>query len=296
MMRCIFKFLPVIILASCSVSKKAMQNIQHDIKEKMASQKGVFALAFKNLQTGEEWGINDRTVFHAASTMKTPVMYEVYKQAAAGKFSLSDSIVLKNEFKSIVDASLFSLNPDDDSEPELYKHLGEKRSIDSLVYQMIIVSSNFATNLIIDLVGAKNVMNTIRELGINDMQVLRGVEDSKAFAKGMNNSTTAHDLLLLFDVIDKSKGISKEASQRMISVLLDQRFNEIIPAQLPAGVKVAHKTGSITGVQHDCGIVYLPDGRKYILVLLSKEITNVEASVQMMAEVSKMMYDYFAGK
>lgn len=262
----------------------------------MATQPGTYALAFKNLQTGEEWGINDRIVFHAASTMKVPVMYEVFRQAAAGKFSLHDSIVLKNEFKSIVDGSPFSLSADDDSEGELYKHPGEKRTISSLVYQMIIVSSNFATNLIIDLVGATNVMNTMRELGINDMQVLRGVEDSKAFAKGMNNTTTAHDLLLLFDAIDKGKGVSKEASQQMINILLDQHFNEIIPAQLPAGVKVAHKTGSITGVQHDGGIVYLPDGRKYILVLLAKEIKNVDASVQMMAEVSKIVYDYFDKK
>lgn len=286
----------ILVLASCSSSKKAMQTVSDNIKAKFATQPGTYALAFKNLQTGEEWGINDRIVFHAASTMKVPVMYEVFRQAAAGKFSLHDSIVLKNEFKSIVDGSPFSLSADDDSEGELYKHPGEKRTISSLVYQMIIVSSNFATNLIIDLVGATNVMNTMRELGINDMQVLRGVEDSKAFAKGMNNTTTAHDLLLLFDVIDKNKGVNKEASQQMISILLDQHFNEIIPAQLPAGVKVAHKTGSITGVQHDGGIVYLPDGRKYILVLLAKEIKNVDASVQMMAEVSKIVYDYFDKK
>jgi beta-lactamase class A len=285
--------LVVMLLASCSSAKKAMQAVNNDIKAKLAEQKGTYAVAYKNLQTGEEWGINDRTVFHAASTMKTPVMYEVYRQAAAGKFSMDDSIVLKNEFKSIVDGSSFSLNPDDDSETELYKHIGEKRTIGFLVYQMIIVSSNFATNLIIELVGAENVTKTMRELGIMDMQVLRGVEDGKAFAKGLNNTTTAHDLLKLFDVIAKNKGINKQASAKMISILLDQHFNEIIPAQLPADIKVAHKTGWITGVQHDGGIIILPDGRKYILVLLAKGIEDEKAAVKMMADVSGMVYRYF---
>src|SRR5678816_4908789 len=116
---------------------------------------------------------------------------EVYKQAAEGKFSLSDSLIVKNEFKSIVDGSLFSLDSTDDSETELYKHIGEKRTISYLLYQMIIVSSNFSTNLIIELVDAKNVSATMQQLGAKDIHVLRGVEDGKAFAKGMNNTITA---------------------------------------------------------------------------------------------------------
>ena len=80
----------------------------------------------------------------------------------------------------------------------------------------------------------------------------------------------------------------------MIRILLDQKFNEIIPAQLPQDVKVAHKTGSITGVQHDSGIVFLPDRRTYVLVLLSKNLTDPEAAVKSMATVSKMIYDHVA--
>lgn len=269
-----------------------MQSIQAKINDQLAKQKGIYAVAFKDLQTGQELFINEHVVFHAASTMKTPVLVEVYKQAATGKFSLSDSVVLKNEFKSIVDGSVYKLDSTDDSETELYKHLGEKRTIGFLVYQMIIVSSNFATNLIIELVGAKNVTQTMRDLGAKDIQVLRGVEDNKAFQKGLNNVTTAYDLMLLFEKIGKGETVSHEASQAMIKILLDQRFNEIIPAQLPADVKVAHKTGSITGVQHDGGIIFLPDGRKYVLVLLSKNIKNEKASVQAMANVSAMIYKF----
>ncbi|HTQ26956.1 MAG TPA: serine hydrolase, partial [Puia sp.] len=209
-----------------------------------------------------------------------------------GKFKLSDSIEIRNEFKSIADGSPFSLSPTDDSEFELYKHTGEKRTIDSLVYLMITVSSNLATNLLIDLVGAKNVMHTMRKMGAKDILVLRGVEDQKAFDRCMNNKVTAFDLMLIFDKMAREKLVSREASEAMIRILMDQHFSEVIPARLPSNVNVAHKTGSITGVHHDSGIVFLPDGRKYVLVILSKNLENEELAVKAMAEVSEMFYKY----
>jgi len=209
-----------------------------------------------------------------------------------GKFKLTDSILVKNEFKSIVDGSLFGLDISDDSADGLYKKIGRKMTIYDLTYQMIIVSSNLATNILIDLVDAKNANASMRQLGANDIQVLRGVEDNKAFRVGMNNSVTAYDLMLIFEKIAQKKAIDKKADEAMIKILLDQKFNEIIPAHLPKTVRVAHKTGSITGVQHDSGIVFLPDGRKYVLVLLSKKLTDTSTGVKALAEVSEMIYKY----
>ena len=283
----------ILILSSCTGSRIAVHTLKTNIDKELSAQKGIFAVAFKDLSTGREIKINDHVVFHAASTMKTPVLIEVFKQAAEEKFSLSDSIVLKNEFKSIVDGSSFSLDSTDDSEHELYKHIGEKRAISTLVYEMIIVSSNFATNLIIERIGAKNVMSTMRQFGAMDIQILRGVEDNKAFEKGMNNTTTAQDLLIIFEKIAKGEAVNADASQAMINILLDQRFNEIIPAGLPPGIKVAHKTGYITHVHHDSGIVFLPDGRKYVLVLLSKDWEDEKAAVKTMVNISAMIYKYF---
>jgi len=286
----------VIVVASCNTSKKALKTLQSDIEKELSGKKGTFAVAFKDLKTGRQINLKDKETFHAASTMKTPVMIEVYKQAGEGKFSLNDSIELKNEFKSIVDGSSFGLDSTDDSEFELYKHIGEKRTIAALLYQMIIVSSNFATNLIIQKVGAENVTQSMRALGAKDIQVLRGVEDNKAFEKGLINTTTAHDLALIFEKIAKGETVSAEASQAMINILLDQKFNEIIPALLPPGVKVAHKTGSITHVHHDSGIVILPDGRKYVLVLLSKDWEDEKQTIQTMANISLLVYKYVTGK
>ena len=280
------------ILISCAQQKIAMRSLKENIQQELSKQEGTFAVAFKDLSTGKELLINDTVTFHAASTMKTPVLVEVYKQAAEGKFSLSDSLIIKNEFKSIVDGSLFSLDSTDDSETELYKHIGEKRTISYLLYQMIIVSSNFSTNLIMELVDAKNVSATMVQLGAKDIHVLRGVEDGKAFAKGLNNTITANGLMMLFEKMAKGETVNPAASQAMIDILLDQKFNEIIPARLPADVKVAHKTGSINGVQHDTGIVFLPHGKKYVLVLLSKNLKDEKGAIKAMANVSKLIYEF----
>lgn len=276
------------------------QTSQNKIKDKinveLAKQKGVFAVAFKNLQSGEELLINERLNFHAASLMKTPVMIETYQQAAAGKFFLSEPIIIKNSFNSIADGSPYSLDPKDDSELELYSKIGTKLPVYELLYLMIIKSSNLATNIIIELVGADNVTKSMRKLGANHTQVLRGVEDGKAYRKGLNNTTTAYDQMLIFAGMAQGKIVSKKSSDAMIKILLDQAFNNKIPAKIPKEVKVAHKTGWITGINHDAGIVYLPDGRKYVLVLLSKELEDDKAAINAMANVSKIIYDYVNGQ
>ncbi|OQP66764.1 serine hydrolase [Niastella populi] len=289
-----FLICSLFLICACS-NRMTLNKLKNQVNSKLAEQPGDFAVAFKDLTTGDSLFINEQTFFHAASTMKTPVMIEVYKQAAAGIFSLNDSFTIKNEFKSIVDSSSFRLNADDDSEKELYRHLGEKRTLYELVYDMIISSSNLATNMVIELVNARNVTQTMRQLGADRIQVLRGVEDSKAFDKGFNNITTANDLLVIFEKMAKGEIVDSTACQAMIDILLKQQFNEVIPARLPKDVKVAHKTGNISHVYHDSGIVFLPDGRKYVLVLLSKNLKNEEQAKKAMAEVSELIYKYVTG-
>lgn len=281
----------LILLSACS-RKSNLEKVREEIVMEFQKVEGDFALAFKDLTTGEQLLINEKEAFHAASTMKTPVMIEVYKQAAEGKLSLTDSIEIKNEFKSIVDGSSFSLDVSDDSEADLYNQIGKKKTVSDLVYEMIIVSSNLATNLVIELVDPKNVTSTMRKLGAPDIQVLRGVEDQKAFEAGLSNTITAYDLMVIFEKIGTGTAVNPDADNEMLKVLLDQKFNEIIPAQLPTEVKVAHKTGSITGVQHDSGVIILPNGQKYVLITLSKNLKDKDAGVTAMANASKIIYDY----
>ncbi len=291
----IYLSLSFIVSISCQTKSKT-EDLKQQITSELEKNKGDFAVAFKDLTTGEELLINEHELFHAASTMKTPVMMEAYKQAAAGDYALTDSITIKNEFKSIVDGSPYMLTAEEDSDTLIYKHIGKKTTVSALIYDMIIISSNLATNILIEKVDAKKVTQSLRDIGAKNIKVLRGVEDDKAFQAGLSNQVTAFDLMLTFEKLGKGEWVSKEACDEMIAVLSDQKFNTIIPGKLPSDVKVAHKTGWIKGINHDSGIVLLPDGKKYVLVLLSGKVEDEKAAIESMATVSKMIYDYQTGK
>jgi len=257
--------------------------------------KGSFALAFQEVGTEDKLLLNAHQLYHAASTMKTPVLAEVFKQIERGKFSLSDSLEVYNTFKSIYDGSDYALDPSNDSEQDLYRRIGTKVTIADLLYRMITQSSNLATNIMIDQVGANKVMKTMHRIGADEMKILRGVEDGKAFAHGMNNMVSAYGLMVLFNEIAQGKMVSKKASEEMVEILLKQHFRGIIPAKLPSTVRVANKTGWITNICHDSGIVYLPDGRKYVLILLSKGLDENTAH-EALSTVSEYVYRYMMSK
>ena len=138
-------------------------------------------LAACNFSTGEEILIDPDMSFHPASAMKICVMMEVFHQARQGLFSLDDPIIIKNEFASIADGSAYSLSAEDDSEKDLYKLIGQPLPVRDLVRLMITVSSNLATNLLVERVTPQRTTAFMRELGADGLIVRRGVEDNKAF-------------------------------------------------------------------------------------------------------------------
>lgn len=288
-------FYSFILVISCLACENAteLDLLRENLELEMKNASGTYALAFKDLDDPESMVlIREKEVFHAASTMKTPVMIEVFKQAKQGQFDIMDSILVKNEFYSIVDSSIYQMEVGEDSEAELYNLIGGHATILDLTYDMITYSSNLATNILIDLVDARKVTQTMREIGAADIQVLRGVEDIKAYEKGLSNTTTAYDLMLILEAIAKGKIVDDNACDQMMDILSEQKFNEIIPALLPEEVEVAHKTGWISTASHDSAIVLLPDGKRYVLVLLSKNWDSSDAATQLMAHLSKMVYDY----
>jgi beta-lactamase class A len=155
---------------------------------------------------------------------------------------------------------------------------------------MITRSSNLATNTLIEIVGAAAANATAHSLGAKDIQVLRGVEDGKAFAAGMNNMTTARDLAMLMSAIETGAAASRVSTDSMRAVLLRQEFNDEIPAGLPPGTRVAHKTGQITGHLHDAAIIY-PSGRTpYVLVVLTRGIDDEKVARSLIADISRLVY------
>jgi beta-lactamase class A len=245
------------------------------------------AVAWRPLdgKPGEELLINPDLQFHAASTMKVPVMIELFRQVEAGQRTLDDTVLVTNQFTSIHDGTPYTLSATEDSDGEIYKAMGTRLSYRALVEAAITVSSNLATNILIEHLGAKNVQATVDRLGASGMQVLRGVEDQKAFDAGKNNTTTARGLLTLFEAIGTGKAVSPAASASMIDILKRQQFRTGIPAGLPAGTVVAHKTGSITRIRHDAGIVY--SKRPYVLVVLVRGIQDSKVSDALIASISR---------
>ena len=234
---------------------------------------------------GEEILINADVRFHAASTMKVPVMIELFRRVEAGQLKLDDTVLVTNQFTSIHDGTPYTLSATEDSDGEIYKAMGSQLSYRRLVEAAITVSSNLATNILIEHLGAKNVQATVDRMNASGMQVLRGVEDQKAFDAGKNNTTDARALLTLFEAIAKGQAVSAVASASMIEILKRQQFDTGIPAGLPAGTVVAHKTGSITRIRHDAGIVY--GARPYVLVVLVRGIQDSKVSDALIADISR---------
>ncbi len=252
--------------------------------------KATVAVAFHNLATGEEFAIQGDLPLHPASTMKVPVMMEVFHQAKDGRFGLDDKVVLKNSFASIADGSPFSLDPKDDSELSLYQRIGGEATVRELVRLMITESSNLATNLLVDRVSAASTTELMRALGAEDVKVLRGVEDNKAYAKGLNNVTTARGLSRILSRLAERTVVSEAASSEMIDILKAQKFNEGIPAGLPPGTPVAHKTGYFQGVYHDAAIV-MPTGRKpFVLVVLTRGIDDANVAHKLVADIAQAVH------
>jgi len=227
-------------------------------------------------------------VFHAASTMKVPVMIELFRQAKAGRLRLDDALPIVNDFHSIVDGSVYHLQVGDDSDAEVYKAVGKTMTLRELCEAMITVSSNLAANLLIERLGVENIRATVARLGATGMNIRRGVEDQKAFDQGLNNTTTARGLAVLLQKLARGKAVDARSDAEMVAILKRQKFNDGIPAGVPEGTPVAHKTGSITKIHHDAAIVY--GRRPYVLVVLIRGIQDQKESAALMAAISKEVW------
>jgi beta-lactamase class A len=245
---------------------------------------------FRDLGSGDTLLVGANTRFHAASTMKVPVMIQLFRDRDAGALSLDDSLTIRNTFRSIVDSSPYQLDRADDSDSSLYDAVGQKRSIRQLIELMETVSSNLATNLLIDRVGAPRANATAHALGADSILVLRGVEDGKAYQAGRNNTTTARDLGVLLAALAQDRAASPAACREMLDILGRQHFTEGIPAGLPSGTRVAHKTGWIGGVvYHDAAIVTPAHGAPYVLVVLTGGISEDSVAHNLVRDISHIL-------
>jgi len=227
------------------------------------------AVAVHDVQSGLRFSLQGDRWFHAASTIKVAVLVAVFRAADEGRLRLDDSLHVRNRFISVADGSPFHLSRDSDAMPELYKRIGRVAKISELAEGMIVASSNLATNLLLDYVTVEYARNVLRNAQVDGVELRRGVEDHAAHEKGINNQVTANGLLRLLSAL-RGDFLSAKSKEQAIRILLEQRFDSMIPAGLPAHAVVAHKTGEISTACHDMGIVYLPEREPYLAVILTE--------------------------
>lgn len=285
-------FLLSSLTASVSDAQRfSTDSLRGSIERRIAAVPGAYvAVSFRDLGSSESLDLAADVDFHAASTMKIPVMLEILRSAEAGRISLDQGLLLVNRFHSIVDGSSYELDPAEDSDSSVYARVGERVPVRELMERMIVRSSNLATNALIAMVGAEPANATAHALGATHIRVLRGVEDGKAFAAGRNNTTTSADLAALLSSIERGDALRPESTRLMKEILLRQEFNDGIPAGVPPGTPVAHKTGSITATMHDAAIVYPAGRRPYVLVVLTRGIPQEAVARALIADVSRMVW------
>src|SRR2546427_232358 len=288
--RLLLTVLSLILLQPHTTSPSPSLRAQTEARIAQTAARAV-GLYYRDLTTGDSLTVGAATRFHAASTMKLPVMIQLFRDRDAGRLSLDDSITVTNTFRSIVDSSPYQLDTADDSDSSLYKRIGRRASIRELIELMETVSSNLATNLLIARVDAKRANATAHALGADSILVLRGVEDGKAYRAGMNNTTTARDLGVLLTALAQYRAASPAACREMLEILGRQHFTEGIPAGLPAGTRVEHKTGWIGGVvYHDAAIVRPAHGAPYVLVVLTGGIAQDSTAYGLVRDISHNVY------
>src|SRR6185503_12464492 len=229
--------------------------------------------------------------FHAASTIKVAILLGVYASIHHGWLLPHSRLHVRNRFHSAVDGQAFRVLADRDANSEVHESIGKMMRISQLALHMIATSSNLATNLLLDLVGLDTVQRALDELSIDGIDIRRGVEDERAFERAINNRVTADGLVQLLRLIAEERAYSPELSKEMLGILHAQEFRNGIPARLPRAVRVAHKTGEISTIAHDAGVVYPPDRHPYVVAILTEWEPDASGRSATIAEVSHAVYE-----
>src|SRR5437762_4892214 len=248
-----------------------------------------YAVAVHDYETGLRLSINADRRFHAASTMKVAILLAIGKAIDDERIRPNDTLHVRNRFRSALDRAPFRIDAELDGYPQLHKLIGRTAKISDLTEWMIVSSSNLATNLLLDYITVDEAQRVLRDAGVSGIELRRGVDDTKAHEQNFNNETTADGLLQLFATL-RGDFLSKASREMAINILLQQRFNSMIPAPLPAHASVAHKTGEISTACHDAGIVYLPEREPYILVVLTEVAAESNGRREAIAKISEAVF------
>ena len=279
--------------AGATAASPRERALRHQI-EKIEKESGAkaIAVALHDGETGFELHYHADRWFHAASTIKVPILLGVFAAIDRGEMLPHSRVHVRNRFLSVIEEVPFRVESGRDSNSAVHNAIGKMMRVDELAYHMITTSSNLATNLLLGVIGPESVTRTLKELHVDQgIELKRGVEDELAFEKGISNMVTANGLLKILVMLADGKAFSPALSRRMMDILHGQEFNQGIPARLPKGARVAHKTGEISTVAHDAGVVYLPKRKPYSLVVLTEWEPSTSGRSRTIASISHTIYE-----
>jgi beta-lactamase class A len=268
----------------------AALHVRLDALERRAGARSL-AVAVYDTHTRLSFRRHSERWFHAASTIKVAILLGVYASIHHGWLLPQSRVHVRNRFMSAVDATPFRVLADRDANSEVHDAIGKMMRVTDLALHMIATSSNLATNLLLDLVGLDTVQRALDELAIDGIDIRRGVEDERAFEHGINNRVTADGLVQLLRLVAEERAFSPELSREMLGILHAQEFKNGIPARLPRAVRVAHKTGDISTIAHDAGVVYPPDRPPYVIAVLTEWDPDASGRSATIAEASHAVYE-----
>lgn len=252
------------------------------------------AVAYFDYETRTHWDYYGDEWFHAASTIKVPILVGVFGAAHHGRLPMRSRVHVRNRFLSVADGQPFRVESGRDANSRVHRHLGKTMRVWELARHMITTSSNLATNLLVEVVGLEEIRASLKQLGVEGITLERGVEDERAFEAGINNMVTANGLVRVLRHIEEGTAFSVLASARMLEIMHDQEFRSGIPAGVPDDARVANKTGEISTIAHDAAIVYLPDRKPYVLVVLTEWDRNASGRSDTIARISRTVYRHLS--
>lgn len=256
------------------------------------SEARAIAVALHDTESGADLHYDADRWFHGASTIKIAILLAVYGEIARGRLVPQSRLHVRNRFLSAYDGSPFRVLAERDADAEVHAAIGKTMRVSELALHMIATSSNLATNLLLDLIGLTAVQETINRFGLTGLDMRRGVEDERAFEHDIVNRVTANGLVGLLRLIAEEQAYSPELSREMLDILHQQEFKKGIPARLPRDVRVAHKTGDISTVAHDAGVVYAPGRKPYVIAILTEWPVAAGARSTTIASISHAVYEH----
>lgn len=223
---------------------------------------------------------------YAASTMKASVLAGAYRMADVGRLDLDERVEVHADFASAGDGSRFTMNHGYDNDDEVWALLGDTAPLRWLARRMIVRSSNLATNLVMERVGAEEIARVWADAGATTSVVGRGIEDQAAEQAGISNRVTAADLARLLSSIATNTIASAPACAEMMEVLLAQEGTEDLAAGLPPGTRIAHKNGWVNRIRHGVGVVLPDDAAPYVVAVCTTSDLRDDLACRLVADVS----------